>query len=148
MKRILAISSSGGHWEQLMLLKDAFHGHSVVYVTTKAGLAELYGVSESYVVADCSRNELRLLVRSAVNVFNVVRHVRPEIIVSTGAAPGILAIVVGRIFGAKTIWIDSVANSEELSMSGKIAGFVAHVQFTQWEHLARDGGPRYAGSVL
>jgi hypothetical protein len=32
-KKILAVSSGGGHWVQLLRLAPAFKGHDVVYVT-------------------------------------------------------------------------------------------------------------------
>jgi len=68
--------------------------------------------------------------------------------VTTGAAPGYLAIRLGRLMGAKTIWVDSVANAEELSMSGRLAGRHAGLWLTQWAHLAGRPGPEYRGSVL
>jgi UDP-N-acetylglucosamine:LPS N-acetylglucosamine transferase len=78
----------------------------------------------------------------------LILKVRPDVVVSTGAAPGYFAVRFGRLFGASTIWVDSVANVEELSMSGQMAGRCAHVWLTQWPHLARDGGPMFLGSVL
>ena len=50
--------------------------------------------------------------------------------------------------GARTIWLDSIANVEELSMSGSWIGRSADLWLTQWPHLARPEGPHYAGSVL
>lgn len=147
-KTILAISSSGGHWEQMMLLRDAFSGHEVVYANTLSGLAERNGIESAYLVDDCNRDTPLRNLKTAWQILRIIWKHRPDVIISTGAAPGIIAIAIGRLFRAKTIWIDSIANSEKLSMSGKIAGYVAHLQLTQWEHLARENGPRYAGSVL
>ena len=67
--------------------------------------------------------------------------------VSTGAAPGYLAIRFARMMGARTVWIDSVANVEELSMSGRMASETADLCLTQWPHLAQ-GQIRYLGAVL
>jgi UDP-N-acetylglucosamine:LPS N-acetylglucosamine transferase len=77
-----------------------------------------------------------------------VLRARPDVIISTGAAPGILGIFFGRLIGAQTIWIDSIANAEELSLSGRIALRVAHKALTQWPHLAKAEGPEYHGSIL
>ena len=49
---------------------------------------------------------------------------------------------------AKTIWIDSIANCERLSSSGRRARRVAHQWLTQWPDLARPEGPHYWGAVL
>ena len=72
----------------------------------------------------------------------------PDVIVSTGAAPGYFAIRFGRLLGIKTIWIDSIANAEELSMSGQKAGKHADLWLTQWKHLAKPQGPLYYGNVI
>lgn len=147
-KKVLAISSSGGHWEQLMLLRSAFSDHEVVYANTLRGLAERNGITDAFVVDDCNRDTPLKNIKVASQIFRLIKMHRPDVILSTGAAPGIIAIAIGRFFGAKTIWIDSIANSEKVSMSGKMAKYVAHVQLTQWEHLSSVGGPRYVGSVI
>ena len=68
--------------------------------------------------------------------------------ISTGAAPGYFALRMGRWFRARTVWVDSIANVEELSLSGAKVRPYADLYLTQWEHLAVEGGPTYAGSVL
>jgi hypothetical protein len=77
----------------------------------------------------------------------VVLRERPTVVVSTGAAPGYLAIRCARLLGARTVWIDSVANVEELSMSGRLASTTVDLCLTQWPHLAK-GRVRYMGAVL
>ena len=72
---------------------------------------------------------------------------RPDVVVSTGAAPGYLALRCAKLLGARTVWIDSVANVEELSLSGRIASTKADLCLTQWPHLAA-GPVGYEGSVL
>ena len=67
--------------------------------------------------------------------------------ISTGAAPGYLAIRGARLLRARTAWIDSVANVEEVSLSGRLASEQADLCLTQWPHLAA-GRVTYQGSVL
>jgi UDP-N-acetylglucosamine:LPS N-acetylglucosamine transferase len=81
-------------------------------------------------------------------MFWLVLRLRPDVVFTTGAAPGLAAIVCGRAMGAKTIWVDSIANSEQVSRSGRHAGRVAHVWLTQWPALARTGGPEHWGGVV
>ena len=69
-------------------------------------------------------------------------------IITTGAAPGFLALVIGRVMGCRTCWIDSIANIEELSLSGRKARRWSTLWLTQWKHLARSEGPRYVGNVI
>ena len=70
-------------------------------------------------------------------------------VVTTGAAPGLMALVMGKLLaGSRTVWIDSIANTRRLSLSGRLAWPVADAWLTQWEHLARPGGPEHWGAVL
>jgi UDP-N-acetylglucosamine:LPS N-acetylglucosamine transferase len=148
MARILAVSSGGGHWEQLQIIAASFAGHEVFFANTIVGLAEKSGVKAEVVLADCNRNEPLEVLRCAWQAFTLVRRVRPDFVVSTGAAPGLFALLFGKLLGARTVWIDSVANSERLSMSGKIAGRFVDLQLTQWEYLSAGGKPAYMGSLL
>jgi hypothetical protein len=73
----------------------------------------------------------------------------PDLIISTGAAPGLIALLLGKlVFRRRTIWIDSMANADRLSTSGRLAGRLADLWLTQWPHLAEAGGPQFWGPVL
>lgn len=147
MSRIMAISSGGGHWEQLMIISAGFAGHDVTYATTIAGLGEKSGLSGVVLVHDCNRSRPMANVLCALDVFRLLRKAKPDVVISTGAAPGLIALILGRLMGAHTVWIDSIANSEQLSMSGKLAKKFASTHLTQWEHLTTGRG-QYWGSVL
>jgi len=146
-QRILAVASSGGHWVQLSRLKPAFEGHDVAYLTTDPGHRGEVGAARFYAVPDASRWNKLALLRTALRIAWVVVRERPDVVISTGAAPGYLAIRFAGLLGARTAWVDSVANVEELSLSGQMASAKADLCLTQWPHLA--GGPvAYEGSVL
>lgn len=159
--RVMAIASAGGHLVQLRRLRRSFAGCAVTWVTTDPAF-------EADIRADAARDGdpapgfravpegsrwnkialLRQMFAVAVSVFTL----RPHAIITTGAAPGYFAIRCGRLIGARTIWIDSIANAEKLSLSGREAGRHAHLFLTQWPHLAQDDpdakGPRFFGSVI
>lgn len=147
MRPVLAVASGGGHWVQLQRLRSAFAHQRVVWVTTQQDYARDVA-GELYVVRDANLWDKLGLVVLFAQVAWLVLRLRPRVVITTGAAPGFAAVMFGRLFGARTIWIDSIANAEELSGSGKRAGRWAHVWLTQWSHLARPGGPEYWGSVL
>lgn len=147
--KILAVSSGGGHWVQLLRLRPAFAGCDVVYATVREGYrSDLPPDARFRRIPEANRWNKIGVVRALCAVFWLVWRERPDVVISTGAAQGYLAIRIGRLFGARTVWIDSIANSEELSLSGQKVGPHANLWLTQWEHLARSGGPRYGGSVL
>ncbi|WP_018626107.1 hypothetical protein [Niabella aurantiaca] len=146
-KRILAVASAGGHWVQLLRLVPAFEGHTVSFLSTKENFEEMVAPHRFYFVRNATRwNKLGVL-RTFFLVVGIVRKARPDVIVTTGAAPGLLAIIAGRLCGAQTLWIDSIANAECLSLSGKIASVFAHRALTQWRDLANTKF-LYEGNIL
>ena len=150
-KRILAISSGGGHWVELLRLRSAFEGGEVVYVTVQKDYERDVPGCRLHVINDATRWDKFGLFRVALRLFFIMLRERPDVVITTGAAPGYFALRFGRLLRAKTIWLDSIANAEELSMSGRIAGKYADLWLTQWEHLAGaegEGGPECAGAVL
>jgi UDP-N-acetylglucosamine:LPS N-acetylglucosamine transferase len=87
-----------------------------------------------------------------IQLFGLMVRLRPDVVITTGAAPGYLAIRIGRLLKARTVWVDSIANAQELSLSGKRAGKHCDLWLTQWAHLAGSDddvrGPMYQGSTL
>ena len=84
----------------------------------------------------------------AVQIAWILLCERPDVVISTGAAPGYFAIRMGKWLGARTVWIDSIANVETLSMAGTLAGRYADLWLTQWQHLARPEGPHFLGGTI
>jgi hypothetical protein len=146
--KILAVASGGGHWVQLLRLRPAFDGYEVTYVTVNAAYAADVPGHRLRVINDATRWDKLGLLRMALRLLWILMVERPEVIVSTGAAPGYFAIRMGRWFGARAVWIDSMANVEQLSLSGQRVGRFANLWLTQWPHLERPGGPHYAGAVI
>lgn len=147
-KKVLAISSGGGHWVELLRLRPAFEGHFVVYVTVSEAYRGQVGDAPLHVVRDVTRWDRAGLARTSLQILKILLAERPDVVVSTGALPGFFGVLFARRLGAKTIWVDSLANVEELSMSGQKIGRHADLWLTQWPELARPGGPTYAGTVL
>jgi len=147
-KRLLAVASGGGHWIQLLRLLPAFVDCEVVFATVhKAYCADVHGY-KFYSVPDATRRTKIRLIRAALKLFCIICKERPDVVISTGAAPGYIAIRIAKLIGAKTIWLDSIANAEQLSMSGTMAGRHTDLWLTQWADLARESGPHFRGAVL
>ena len=149
-KRILAISSGGGHWTQLRRIRKAFEGHEVTWATVLVdGQAPFESESDKIIqIPDATRWNKFGLLRLFIKVLYCVLRVRPHVIISTGAAPGYFALLIGSLFRIKTCWIDSIANVEEMSLSGSKAKKWASLWLTQWKHLESPSGPDFSGSVI
>jgi len=146
--KVLAVASSGGHWTQLLRVVPALTSFEIVYLTVLESYRLQVPDNRFYFVNDANRwNKLRLITL-AIRVAWIIGKERPDVVVSTGAAPGYFALLFGRLFGARTIWIDSITNIERLSMSGSLVGRHADLWLTQWPHLARPEVPHFGGSVL
>lgn len=86
-KRIFAIASAGGHWQQLMQICDAFEDHDTLFATTLAGLPEEFGVDKSVIVPDCNRHSKISILRCCARMGLVMLRHRPNVVISTGALP-------------------------------------------------------------
>jgi len=147
--KILAASSGGGHWVELLRVLPAFAGNDLHFVTVRKDYrADLGDHAGFHTVSDATQwNPLRAALL-AIQMLLLVARLRPDIVVSTGAAPGYFAVRFGKLFGARTIWIDSLANVEQLSKAGRLAGPYADLWLTQWPELASESGPDFAGQVI
>jgi UDP-N-acetylglucosamine:LPS N-acetylglucosamine transferase len=147
-RRVLAIASGGGHWVQLLRLRPAFEGCDVSFATVHAdSAADLAPGARLFTFRDASRKDWWRFVVSGAQIAAILLRVRPHVVVTTGAMPPLAALLFGRLIGARTLWIDSVANSEEFSGSGRLAKRFATQVVTQWPQLATPETPCW-GSVL
>lgn len=147
-KKVLCVSSGGGHWVELLRLLPAFDGHELVLVTVDRDYRGDAGSARFHTVRDVTRWDKWRWPQTLIKLAWILALERPDFVVSTGALPGYFSLRLARLFGAKTIWLDSIANVDELSMSGKMIGKHADLWLTQWQHLATADGPIYRGTVL
>jgi UDP-N-acetylglucosamine:LPS N-acetylglucosamine transferase len=146
--KVLLVASGGGHWVQLMRVAPAFAEHDCAYVTTIEGCDAQLRDARIHLVRDANLSSRFRLLRLAVQIMMILLRERPDVVVSTGAAPGYFAVRFGKLLGARTVWVDSIANAEKLSLSGQKVGPYADMWLTQWPHLAGADGPRYCGAVI
>jgi UDP-N-acetylglucosamine:LPS N-acetylglucosamine transferase len=146
--KILGVSSGGGHWVELIRLAPAFEGHDVAYATVSSAYRREVGAARFYTVRDVTRWDTWRCVLSFAKLAWIILRERPDVVVSTGALPGYFSVRLAKWFGARTVWLDSIANVEELSMSGRSVGRYADLWLTQWPQLAKPDGPYYRGTVL
>ena len=159
-KKVLAISSAGGHWVQLRRLRLAWvNDCNVTYVTTKEEYRDEVFKDPEIVTTDdvrfvtivaANRWQKLKLIWQLMSIAWLILKIRPDVVISTGAAAGYFALRLGKMMGARTIWVDSIANAEVMSLSGQRVEKYADLWLTQWEHLssASENGPQYKGAVV
>jgi hypothetical protein len=149
-RRVLAIASGGGHWVQLRRLRPAFEGFEVAYVSVMADYADDVPGHRFYAVTNMTRFNLAALLVLAPQLLRILIKERPHAVITTGSAPGLIALALTKIFAprARTMWIDSIANCERMSTSGRQARRFADQWLTQWPELTETEGASYWGAVL
>lgn len=146
--KVLLISSCGGHWKQMRRVESAFENFNKCYASTDPSYSQFVPDEAFYSLPDASMwNKLRLL-EQAFKVLWLLLVVRPDVVITTGASVGFFALLIAKKMRIKTIWLDSLANAEKMSLSGLKVKPHADLWLTQWEHLAKPQGPLYFGSVL
>jgi UDP-N-acetylglucosamine:LPS N-acetylglucosamine transferase len=145
---LLAIASGGGHWIELMRLKPAFAEFETVFVSMFDNyVADLHG-QRFYTVPDASRFNLIALLPVLWKSVWILARERPSAVVTTGSAPMLVFILIARLLGIRTLWIDSIANSEHLSSSGRCAKLLAHRCIAQWENVAERERVEFWGRIV
>jgi UDP-N-acetylglucosamine:LPS N-acetylglucosamine transferase len=137
---------------QMLKLEGAWRLHDFFFVTTNelvAGdLRARYG-APVYVVVEANRESPAKILKMLFQCARIIMKERPAAVLSTGAAPGCLLAYLGRLTGARVAWVDSIANVEKLSFSGRLVRPIADLFLTQWPELARAaGGVEYSGEMM
>lgn len=110
---------------------------------------KLEKLGTAYVVGECNRQHPFKTLAVMGKCMKIVAKEKPDVILSTGAAAGFLVCFWGKLLGAKVIWVDSIANAEKLSMSGRMIRPFADLILSQWPDVAaKYPKVEYAGELI
>jgi hypothetical protein len=133
----------------LQRLRRAFDQLDVVYASVYPEYADDVPGHRFYSFRDVSRWDRFGFAVLGIQLLRLLLLERPKIVITTGSLPCCIALMLAKyLLGAKTMWIDSIANVKQLSSSGKLAGKFVDVWLTQWPEVAGENGPHYWGAVL
>ena len=133
-------SSSGGHFEQLMMLKPLIEKYSGYIVTEKIGYDVKAGNIPVKYVLPINRTDKTFFVNVIINMVKslfVVLANKPDYIISTGALAAVPLMVWTKLLGGKVIYIESFAKINSPNLSGKIAYKFADQFYVQWESMKK-----------
>lgn len=135
--KVFAVASIGGHWVQLLRIAKALEKKfDVVYMSTHEKCATMVEGRVYYSMNDFSRWDFYKMFPELLHSIYIICKEKPSIVITTGAAPGLVCLFAAKICGIRTVWIDSIANVEHISFSGRIASKFASRIYTQWPSLA------------
>ena len=143
-KKVLFISSTGGHFDELLQLKPLFKKYNSYIITEKdksnEGLKEIYG-DKMYFLPYGTRAKLLtyifkyfyLCLRTVYLYFKI----RPKVIITTGTHTAGPMCIIGKIFGSKIIYIETIANTNKKTATGKLIYPIADLFIVQWEEMLK-----------
>ena len=142
MKKVIFAASSGGHLTEILKLEELFKEYDYLLVTEKTDvtkdMASKYNMA--FVKYGPCKNKIKYVLTIIYNIFLAIKIVlkfKPDTIVSTGAQVGGFFCYVGKFFGAKVIFIETMAKIKELSGTGNNVYKIADKFYVQWENLEK-----------
>lgn len=144
-KKVLFISSTGGHLDELLSLKKLFDKYDYHIITEKTksnlSLKEKHKGRVSFLVYGSYTTKLNKLTYPFKLLFNTIKSfllylkIRPKYIISTGAHTAGPMCLIGHLLGSKIIYIETFANSKTKSKTGSIVYKFADLFIVQWESM-------------
>lgn len=142
MKKVMFISSVGGHLTQLLELKKIFNDYNYVLVTDKndvtKDMKDKYKIE--YLVYGSREYLFRYLFIFSFNIlksFYLFLKYRPEVIVTTGAHTAVPMCYIGWLFRRKVIFIESYAKRTSPTLAGRLVYPIATTFVVQWETMLK-----------
>lgn len=142
MKKIIFISSTGGHLTELMQLKPLFDEVEATVITEKTksneNLVNELSVPVYYLKYGTKKNLLPYLFIFAFNIlksFVLFMKVKPDAIITTGTHTAVPMCYIAHLFKKKVIWIETFANSKSPTSAGKLVHKIADKFIVQWDSM-------------
>ena len=143
-KRVIFISSTGGHFSELMMLKPIFANYDYHLITEKTAstisLKDEYKERIHYLVYGTRVKKIKYFFKTTYNTIKSLAlfiKIRPKAIVTTGTHTAMPMCIIGKILGAKIIFIETYANVFTPTGSGKVIYKFADEFIVQWEDMLK-----------
>ena len=141
MTKICLISSSGGHFEQLLMLKKLNNKYDTFVVTEKTK----YNKKDNkikYFVKQVNRKEIMFIPKMILILFKsfyIFLKEKPDVVISTGVLAAIPMLFIAHLFKKKVIYIESFAKIDSPTMTGKLIykKHIADQFYVQWESMKK-----------
>ena len=144
MKKVLFISSGGGHLSEMLMLEKLFDKYDYRIITEKTKttdyLKERYPGKVSYLIFGTKDHFLvypfKLLINCFKSLYYYIKY-RPDFIVTTGAHTAGPMCCLGYLFGSKIIYIETFANVYTKTITGRLVYYMADLFIVQWEGMLK-----------
>lgn len=136
--KICFAASSGGHFEQLLMLKKLMEKYDSFIVTEKTLYATLSDDIKLYYMKQVNRKEFTFIFRMIANLFrslHIFFREKPDVVITTGAMAMIPMCLIAKMFRKKLIFIESFAKVTSPTKTGKLMYKFADRFYVQWESM-------------
>lgn len=142
-KKVMFISSTGGHFNELLMLKSMFKKYNYQIITEKTetnkNLKKTYGKRNIKFLMYGTRKHIitypfKLFINCFKSLYFYIKF-KPKYIVTTGAHTAGPMCCIGKIFGSKIIYIETFANSHSKTVTGSLIYKFADLFIVQWESM-------------
>lgn len=136
--KVCLVGSSGGHLTHLYMLKPFWQNKERFWVTfDKADAKSLLEDEKMYPCYYPTNRNIKNLIKNTIVAWKVLRKERPDIIISSGAAVAVPFFYLGKLFGAKTIYIEVFDRIDASTVTGKLVYPIADKFIVEWEEMCR-----------
>lgn len=143
-KKVLFISSTGGHLSELLMLEKMFNKYNFHIITEKDKstkfLEKKYKKRFNYLIYGTKDHPLSYPFKLLGNCFKSLYlyiKIRPDFIVTTGAHTAGPICCLGKIFGSRIIYIETFANIHSKTITGKLIYHFADLFIVQWKSMLK-----------
>lgn len=143
-RKILLVSSDGGHLAQILELKELFERYNYLLVTEKAPstvpLAQHYNVKFVRARPEGKNRKLGFyisLLKNSFTSFLILLKHRPKVIITTGSHTAIPFCLLGKMMGIKVVWILSYARINSKAASANLIYPIADRFLVQWPNMKK-----------
>ncbi len=141
-RRVMFISSTGGHLNELLQLEKMFkkYDYSLITEKTKSNLylKKKYGDRVRFLIYGTKHHifsyPFKLLANCFISLYYYLKF-RPDYIITTGVHTAGPMCCIGKIFGTKIIYIETFANMVTKTATGKLIYPIADKFIVQWESM-------------
>lgn len=136
--KVLLVCSSGGHFKALQQLRPFWQEHERTWVTFRTSTTEAMLKNEqvSWAYSPTNRNFPNLL-RNLWLAVQIINSTHPDLIITTGAGVAVPFLILGKLKGSQTVFIESVTRVSSLSLSAKLVLPFLNVLYVHWTQLQR-----------
>jgi len=136
--KLCIVTSSGGHLHQLLLLKKWWQKYEHFWITFKKEDAlSLLEKERIYFAYHPTNRNIKNLIKNTFLALKILFQEKPHLIVSTGAGVAVPFFYVGKLLGAKLIFIEVYDRIDKATLTGKLVYPVVDAFFVQWEEQKR-----------